>query len=116
MKNETILPMLNDDELPTGTADEAGFGALISSRGVLPLAAMAVRANLCGLTSEVQVEQTFVNATSEAIEATYIFPLPDRAAVTSFRMRVGERVIEGELKERAAARKEYDEALATGHR
>jgi Ca-activated chloride channel family protein len=116
MKNVNSLPMLNDDELPAGPSDEAGFGALVSSRGALPLAAMSVRANLCGLTAEVLLEQTFVNTTGEPMEATYLFPLPDRAAVTAFRMKVGERVIEGELKERAAARREYDEALVSGYR
>ncbi|MFN0016753.1 MAG: VIT domain-containing protein [Pirellulaceae bacterium] len=116
MKNVNSLPILNDDELPAGPSDEAGFGALVSSRGALPLAAMTVRANLCGLTAEVLLEQTFVNTTGEPIEATYLFPLPDRAAVTAFRMKVGERVIEGELKERAAARREYDEALVSGYR
>ncbi len=116
MTNVNSLPILNDNEIVADPSDEAGFGALVTGRGALPLAAMSVRANLCGLTAEVQVEQTFVNTTGEPIDATYLFPLPDRAAVTAFRMMVGERVIEGELNERAAARREYDEALASGHR
>src|SRR5262249_33264834 len=47
---------------------------------------------------------------------TYIFPLPDRAAVTRFRMEVAGRVIEGVLQERAQARKEYEQAIQAGHR
>ncbi len=50
------------------------------------------------------VRQTFHNAFAEAIEATYIFPLPDRAAVTSFTLRVAGRVVEGVLRERQQAR------------
>src|SRR5262249_8115877 len=47
---------------------------------------------------------------------TYIFPLPDRAAVTAFRMEVGDRVVEGELKERAEAREAYEQAIEAGQR
>src|SRR5262249_27768151 len=52
----------------------------------------------------------------EPIEATYIFPLPDRAAVTHFRMEVAGRVVEGVLKERGEARREYDQAVLSGRR
>jgi Ca-activated chloride channel family protein len=77
---------------------------------------MDVRARICGLAAEVRVEQTFVNSAQEPVEATYLFPLPDRAAVTSFQLRVEDRLIEGVLKERAAARQEYDQAIEAGHR
>ena len=50
----------------------------------------------------IEVAQTFVNTTGRAIEATYIFPLPDRAAVHRFRMEVAGRVIEGVVEERGA--------------
>src|SRR5204862_592298 len=62
------------------------------------------------------VRQTFVNTHAEPLEATYIFPLPDRAAVTSFRLEVAGRVVEGQLKERGAARRDYDQAIQAGHR
>ena len=95
---------------------DAGFGALRTERGCLPLVALDVLARVAGLTSRVRVRQTFRNATSEPLEATYIFPLPDRAGVTSFRLQVGDRVVEGELKERARARAEYQKAIESGHR
>src|SRR5262249_13937990 len=38
------------------------------------------------------------------------------AALTAFRMEVAGRVIDGVLKERAQARREYDEAIEAGHR
>lgn len=77
---------------------------------------MDVRARIEGLLAHVAVEQTFVNALDQPLEATYIFPLPDRMAVHRFRMRVGGREIEGVLRERAAARREYQEAVHEGHR
>jgi Ca-activated chloride channel homolog len=95
---------------------ESGFGVLKTERGGLPLVAMDVRAKISGLTSEVRVRQTYRNALSEALEATYIFPLPDRAAVTAFRMEVAGRIVEGDLKERGEAREDYDRAIEAGHR
>src|SRR5438132_342723 len=113
-----VLDRLSDDEVSRAIpADgEAGFGALSTERGRLPLKAMEVRARVEGLLAQVSVSQTFVNPFPDPLEATYIFPLPDRAAVTSLRMEVAGRVIEAELKERGQARRDYDEALQAGHR
>src|SRR5262249_9468942 len=68
-----------------------------------------------GLTAHLRLSQTFVNVHDEHLEATYIFPLPERAAVQRFRLQVGDRIIEGALKERGQARKEYREAINQGH-
>jgi len=117
MTKSNVLPRLDDTlclaEPPLG---DAGFGALNTVRGLLPLAALDVRARIDGLLAQMVVRQTFVNVTDEPLEATYIFPLPDRAAVTGFRMEVADRVIDGVLKERGQARRDYDEAIRQGHR
>ena len=115
----TALPMvlMTDDEVAGyGRNSDAGFGALQTARGLLPLVAMEIEARVAGVIASIDVAQTFVNTTGTAIEATYIFPLPDRAAVHRFRMEVAGRVIEGVVEERAAAREQYDEAIARGHR
>jgi Ca-activated chloride channel family protein len=104
------------EEMMPSRDDEAGFGCLETARGCLPLVAMDVAATISGLLARTTVKQTFRNSLDEPLEATYIFPLPDRAAVTSFRMRVGDRVIEGQLKERGQARKDYQKAIEDGHR
>jgi Ca-activated chloride channel family protein len=78
--------------------------------------ALDVTGRIDGLLSQVIVRQTFANTTGEPLEATYIFPLPDRVAVTDFRMEVAGRVVEGVLEERSQARREYSEALRQGHR
>jgi Ca-activated chloride channel family protein len=101
---------------PGKTGTEAGFGALETPRGRLPLAALEVHARLDGVVAGIEVRQAFVNAHSEPLEATYIFPLPDRAAVTSFRLEVAGRVVEGDLQERGKARQQYDQAIRAGHR
>ncbi|NOX53897.1 MAG: VWA domain-containing protein [Planctomycetes bacterium] len=98
------------------TPGDSGFGALQTEQGCLPLKSLQVGARVSGLTARVLVQQCFRNTLNDSLEATYIFPLPDRGAVTSFTMRVGERRIEAELKERAAARADYDRAIENGHR
>src|SRR5437764_1088950 len=107
------LPVFMDDAAPN---PDAGFGGLKTSRGLLPLTELDVQARLDGLLARTRVRQTFVNAHTEPLEATYLFPLPDRAAVTGFRLEVAGRVVEGELKEREQAHREYTEALQAGRR
>lgn len=106
------------DDAPTRRDDdeEAGFGGLETARGGLPLQRLAVDGRITGLLYRLTVTQTFVNVHNEPLEATYMFPLPARAGVTRFRLQVGERVIDGVLKERGAARAEYDQAIQQGHR
>ncbi len=99
-----------------GVEDDAGFGGLSTERGYLPLAAMDVQTKIAGLVAHTSLRQTFVNAFDAPIEATYIFPLPSRAAVTGFRMEVAGRVVDGVIKERGQARADYDQAIADGHR
>jgi Ca-activated chloride channel family protein len=111
------MVLMTDEEVARfGRNAEAGFGALQTERGLLPLVAMQVDARVTGVMAAVQVAQTFVNTTGAAIEATYIFPLPDRAAVHEFVMEVNGRRIDGVVEERGAAREQYDEAIAAGHR
>ncbi len=112
-----LVPRMTEEEMASGPrSDEAGFGALRTERGSLPLKALDVQVRLDGLLARTVVEQTFVNTHAEPLEATYIFPLPDRAAVTSFRLEVAGRVVEGVLKERGQARQDYDKAIRAGHR
>ena len=115
----TALPMtlMTDEEVSRfGQDRDAGFGALRTERGLLPLVAMEVDARVAGVIAAIELAQSFVNTTGVAIEATYIFPLPDRAAVHKFQMEVGGRVIDGVVEERGAAREQYDQAIAQGHR
>jgi len=113
------LPLLTDEEVARGTApdgDEAGVGTLATERGNLPLEAVDVAASITGLVARTVLTQTFGNPFDQPLEATYVFPLPDRAAVSEFRMEVGERVVEGVLKERGEARATYEQAIREGRR
>ena len=85
----TLLPIvvsvMSEDEVAmfgrTLEAGSAGFGSLETARGLLPLTALDVDVRVAGIVASIEVAQTFVNTTGIAIEATYMFPLPDRAAV-----------------------------------
>ena len=107
------------DALPEDLAergDEAGLGVLRTERGNLPLYRLDLRTDITGLSSSVRLTQGFRNTFDVPLEATYIFPLPDRAAVTALTMTVAGRVVRAELQERAAARQAYDAAIAAGQR
>ena len=95
---------------------EAGLGALGTERGNLPLESIEVRSSVVGLTVRTEVAQGFRNPYDVPLEATYVFPLPDRAAVTGLRMEADGRVVEGVLEERGQARAHYEQALAEGRR
>ncbi|WP_433078312.1 VIT domain-containing protein [Dactylosporangium sp. CA-052675] len=112
------LATMTEDEARTAAApaDEAGLGALRTERGNLPLDRLEVRAAITGLVARTDLTQEFVNVHREPLEATYIFPLPDRAAVVSMAMIADGRTIEADLQERGAAREAYDNAIAAGQR
>jgi Ca-activated chloride channel family protein len=67
-----------------------------------------------GLVARVSVMQEFRNEGDEWVEGIYVFPLPDEAAVDHMRMHVGDRFIEGEIREKEQARKEYEQAKREG--
>lgn len=73
-----------------------------------------IDARISGLAARVKVRQTFRNDGQDWVEGIYVFPLPDNAAVDRLRMLIGERVIEGEIREKEQARKEYDAAKTSG--
>jgi len=112
-----IVPMSETEAAKVAAPDaDSGLGALRTVRGNLPLATIDARVAITGLVSRIDITQGFHNPYDLPLEATYVFPLPDRAAVTAMRMTADDRVVEAELKERAEARQEYDRAIAEGKR
>lgn len=79
-----------------------------------PLLNTDVNIQVNGLVARVSVMQEFENDSADWVEGTYVFPLPDTAAVDHLRMYIGDRFIEGEIREKAEARKEYEAARASG--
>jgi Ca-activated chloride channel family protein len=104
------------DSVLAPSRDDHGLGTLQTERGNLPLERIDAAISITGLLARTVLTQGFHNPHQLALEATYIFPLPDRAAVSALRLTAADRVVEAELKERAQARAEYDEAVASGRR
>ncbi|MBN1917294.1 MAG: VWA domain-containing protein [Verrucomicrobia bacterium] len=81
----------------------------------VPLKHTEVRAWISGYIATTEVTQQFHNPFLSKIEAKYIFPLPQNAAVNEFIMTVGERRIRGIIRERAEAERIYEEARNQGY-
>ena len=73
-----------------------------------------VNFDISGMIVRAKVKQRFKNTSSLWAEGVYVFPLPDRAAVDHFKLHIGERQIEGQIQERAQARKTYEIAKNEG--
>jgi Ca-activated chloride channel family protein len=109
---------------PTGEAppdDRPGMGSLMAKlpgkeeQVPVPLKHTDVKAAVAGYIATVDVTQQYENPFETKIEAVYVFPLPENAAVNEFLMVVGERRIRGIIKEREEAEKVYEEAKAQGY-
>jgi Ca-activated chloride channel family protein len=102
--------------LPAQTADlgEGSMQAAGDGGRILPLKHTDVKAEISGFAAEVVVTQVFGNPADKYLEAVYVFPLPENAAVNEMTLVVGDRVIKGQIKKRAEARQVYEEAKAQG--
>jgi Ca-activated chloride channel family protein len=112
----TDIELIDQAEVTTRPTDDDGLGCLRTKRGNLPLESIDVHTRITGLASHTELTQGFRNTHDEPLEATYVFPLPPRAAVTAMRMEADGRVVEGVLKERGEARASYDQAIREGKR
>lgn len=80
----------------------------------LPLKSTQVDVKIAGVIAEVRVTQRYRNEGALPIEARYVFPASTRAAVTALTMRIGERVVAAQIREKQAARREYEGARREG--
>ncbi|TKB67008.1 MAG: VWA domain-containing protein [Nitrospira sp.] len=78
-----------------------------------PILKADVQIAVTGIIARATVRQEFINPSQkkgEWLEGVYVFPLPETAAVDHLRMHIGDRIIEGQIKERAEAKKVYEKA------
>ena len=90
-------------------------GLIGSGKASIPLESVHVRATLLDLAARVIVLQSYRNKNAEPIEAKFVFPLDDMAAVCGFEAFINGKHIVGEVKEKEQAHKEYKEAISKGH-
>jgi Ca-activated chloride channel family protein len=92
---------------------------LLKSEGstlAVPAVATEAEIRVSGIVARAVVRQTYRNPYDAWFEGIYVFPLPENAAVDHMRMKVGRRIIEGDIKERQAARAQYEQARSSGQR
>ncbi|HQU93522.1 MAG TPA: VIT domain-containing protein [Pyrinomonadaceae bacterium] len=80
----------------------------------LPLKDTNVDVAISGVIADVRVRQTYRNEGSRAINATYVFPASTRAAVYGMQMRIRDEIITARIKEREAAKQEFEAAKKEG--
>lgn len=89
---------------------------LIGESGAVAAVTQATEVDIrvTGLLARTTVTQRFTNHTVGWVEGRYVFPLPDGASVDQLRITIGERVIEGEVREKADAREVFEQARKHG--
>jgi len=86
------------------TAKETTSNSLIihSKNSELSLSALMVKTDIdmriSGMINRVEVTQIFKNNSNEWVEGKYQFTLPESAVVDSLKIRVGERVVDAEIR------------------
>jgi Ca-activated chloride channel homolog len=104
--------------VPTVFAQTSGSLTVLDAEGkakaMCPLKHTDVNAEISGFISRVVVTQQFQNPLKEKIEAVYMFPLPQNAAVDDMTMIVGERTVRGKILPREEARAAYEAAKSSG--
>ena len=104
------------------TLDAARAGTLLLRTGtagayvVAPTVATEVGIRVTGMVARTRLTQSFRNPGSEPVEGVYVFPLPEKAAVDHLQLRIGEREIEGVIRDKAQARGAYEQAKREGRK
>ncbi|HYE99066.1 MAG TPA: VIT domain-containing protein [Planctomycetota bacterium] len=124
-RRDAFRKELSDEELLVIERRRAGFSdtprggemwAKTAERTLpMPLKHTDVKAQVSIYVGSVTVTQQYHNPYDSKIEALYVFPLPDDAAIREFVMKIGERRIRGVIREREEAQRIYREARARGH-
>lgn len=81
---------------------------------LLPLANSDFSVEVDGDLATVTLVQTFENPTQTPLNATYLFPLNEDAAVYSMSMQIGDEVIDAQIRRREQARAEFETARREG--
>ena len=103
--------------LASALADELGgtMEATVDGRRVaLPLVETGVSAIIDGDIASVTVRQVFENPGSVPLNATYLFPLQEDAAVHAMTMRTGDEIVRAVIDRKKAAEATFEAAKSEG--
>lgn len=85
-----------------------------SSTESFPLKATDVMVTIKGVIADVHVTQKYANEGDQPINASYVFPASTQASVHGLEMAIGDRVVRAKIKEREAAKQEFETAKSQG--
>ena len=86
-----------------------------SQRRLTPLKKVQVNAILEGALATVKVSMTYFNPHPDSpIECTYELPMEQRTLLCSLQIKLGDKIIDAEVQERAKANLNYAETIASG--
>ena len=112
-----LAPPTRAQNAPEGTQAESPYFFVQGAQpGVeaLPLKSTDVRVDISGVIADVVVTQRYKNEGTVPIEAKYLFPGSTRAAVNGLNVRIADRLITAQIREKQQARIEYDQARKEG--
>ena len=81
----------------------------------IPLDGVSVEATVRDFCTRVVLTQRYNNREKKPIEAVYVFPVDETAAVCGFEALIDDVHVVGEVQEKDEAFETYDEAIAGGH-
>lgn len=91
------------------------FGLVQKQNGSrIPLESINIHVDVQGFTAYVVASMKYTNKEENPIEAIYIFPLDEQAAVCGFQATIDGRTIIAEVQEKQEARDTYDDAISSG--
>jgi Ca-activated chloride channel family protein len=79
-----------------------------------PLLATKAEVTIAGVIAEIELTQVYKNDGKRTIEAIYVFPLGTKSAIHAMKMKIGSRIIEAKIEERAMAKMIYERAKGEG--
>src|SRR6185369_10597797 len=77
----------------------------------LPIKSIKIDTVISSQVATTHVEQVFRNDTGAILEGTYLFPIPESAAISEFAIWDGDRRLVGEVRTKEEARRIYDEIV-----
>lgn len=96
---------------------EIPFGMIIipsQPASPLPLEKTTITGQITGPLASIAITQAFTNPLTKPLELEYLFPIPHKASVTDFEIRIADRIIRGDLREVEQARQAYEKAISNG--
>ncbi|CAF1094814.1 unnamed protein product [Adineta steineri] len=80
----------------------------------IPLRHVYVEAQIHSFTADVTLTQTYYNEDSYPVEAVYIFPIEENAAIYEFTAHIDNRLIKAVVQEKNTAENMYEDAIQRG--